>query len=431
MADLSLSLPVFIASPAEVSAEREVAEEVVLGAARDAAKRGLLLYPFRWEHDYFAASGQPQPPLTEQLRRAENVVVILWTRVGAGSRVELETALELAEHGEIDNVAIYFKTPQAGCASNDVQKLREALVASDRALCWEFASTNDFRRLFDHQLRLWLARWEGAPACCQYALENSSSMRGTDHVGDNRLLALERIFDLSTLAHVRPYLGATALQSYQRHGAEALRQRLNRGLLQEHDPWWMCHALPVEQMQEKWQPGRRGQPFASPAPLVIGSDGEVAFADAEWFSYFCAVGLADAICQGRLEAVALRPYWNPVHQYLSAYVRRENLSITQTLIRWLTNADGSTGALPVARNFAAYVLGMIGAVEAQDVLAETMRRDIGEDVQTYCITSLGKLRARRYLPRLVGMFQKESNQIRRLLLSQAVSNIVGFARFDL
>jgi hypothetical protein len=51
-------------------------------------------------------------------------------------------------------------------------------------------------------------------------------------------------------------------------------------------------------------------------------------------------------------------------------------------------------------------------------------------VVTYCIISLGKLRSRRYLPRLMHLFQEETNPYRRMMLSQAISNIVGIAHDD-
>jgi hypothetical protein len=434
MADLSLSLQVFIASSAEVKPERDVAREVILGAAREAAQLGLLLYPFCWEHEHYPASDEPQPPLTEHLRHAELVVVLFWTRVGAGSRTELEVALAQARRGETDNVAIYFKTAPTGNGDGrDVLQLRRELTEGDLALSGEFATTEEFGRQFAHHLRLWLRHWDGVPACCQYAMANSTAVRGTDHLGDNRLLRLERMFDLRALDRIRGYLAAEAVKRWQQHGVEALRRPLCGRTLGQLDPAWESLALPAEEIHGRLarEAARVGQPFTSPSPLLTTPGGDVGYADFEWFAYFSAVGLAAAIREGRIEAVALRPYANPIHQFLSAHVRREGINITDTLIRWLTDADGRTGCFPVARNFAAYVLGMIGAVEAQDALAETMSRDDGEDVVTYCITSLGKLRARRYLERLVRMFQQEADGRRRLLLSQAVSNIVGITRFDL
>jgi hypothetical protein len=433
MAHLSLSLPVFVASPAEVKPEREAAEQVILGAARDAAKAGLLLYPFLWEVDHYPAAGPAQPPLTDQLLRAELVVAIFWTRVGVGSLVELEAALTQARYGMTDNVAIYFKTaPAPGRDDGEVRLLRDSLIKQDRALTWDFATTEEFRHLFDQHLRTWLRRWEGVPACCDYATANSTAVRGTGHVGDNRLARLARGFDLNTLDRVRGYLGSEAVARYQRSGLDALRQTLSRRTLLVLDPDWESAAVPLPEAQRQAQQAAQvGLPFICPRPLLTTAAGEVFYADGEWFSYFCAAGLAEALCEGRLEAVSTRPYLNSIHQFLSALVRRDERPVTKTLIGWLTNEGGRTGTRPVARNFAAYVLGMINAIEAQEALAQAMHNDRGEDVATYCITSLGKLRARTYLPRLVEMFQHERDDRLRLILSQAVATMVGVARFDL
>jgi hypothetical protein len=48
--------------------ERDAAEGEILRLVPEAGKDGLLLQPFRWEKDHYAASGEPQPPLTERLR---------------------------------------------------------------------------------------------------------------------------------------------------------------------------------------------------------------------------------------------------------------------------------------------------------------------------------------------------------------------------
>jgi hypothetical protein len=433
MAELSLTLPVFIASPQEVMAERECAEQAIRDLARTAAIHRLLVYPFRWEKDYYPASGQPQPPLSEHLRRAEHVVIILWKRVGAGTAEELDLSLLLAQQGKIDNVAIYFKSESAGGAdSPEILKLRNDLIGGQRALTCNFRSTEEFQTLFKEHLQHWLNRWLGVPACCQFALENSTSLKGTTHMGENRLDLLRRTFKLESLQRMAGYLGEEAVNLYQSHGTEALRQPLSRPRIEALDAAWHQAAAPrVENQQRLGQMAAQlGMPFVNPRPLQLDEHGNIYFADAEWLFYFCALGLINAIRDGRVEAVANRPYVNPVHQYLSAHVQQQDLKILPTLQRWLLAKDGATKGMPVARNFAAYVIGMIGATEAQDALAEALRVDPGKDVATYCITSLGKLRSRRHLPLLIRLFQENYRGL-GLVISQAVSNIVGIANYPL
>ena len=86
---------------------------------------------------------------------------------------------------------------------------------------------------------------------------------------------------------------------------------------------------------------------------------------------------------------------------------------------------------PIVRNFAAYVLGMLGALEAQDALARACETDRGQDVALYSVTSLGKIRSRRYLDLLVDQFEKVSDSHLRLTIGQAICRIIGIAEYEL
>lgn len=433
MADLSLTLPIFVASPSDVMAERQAADEQILNFVREAAKRRLLLQPFSWEKDYYPVSGEPQPGLTEHLRRAELVVVILAGYIGPGTEKELEVGLKQAKLGQSDNVAIYFKH----CADRGqkVKDLQADLIGNNRALTWDFSSTDEFRQVFVRHLREWLNRWNGVPACCQFALEHCPTTKSADHLGQNRLTRLERIFDLDSLEPIREYLSREAMTRYQRHGpVEVFRnpQPISGSVLDDLDRTWRTTAIShADFRQAEAEATLHRLAFVSPKPLLRDDAGQPWYADGEWFCYFCARGLADAIAQGDVHAVARHPYVNPIHQYLSACAERDGLVLAPTLASWLTNKNRVTSGLPVARNFAAYVLGMLGAREHQDELAATLREDSGQDVKKYCITSLGKLRSRRYLPLLVELFQNEMDPAQRMLISQAVCNIVGIAPYDL
>ena len=167
-------------------------------------------------------------------------------------------------------------------------------------------------------------------------------------------------------------------------------------------------------------------------PFVC-SNGAVHFADPEWFSFFCAVGLLDGIRDGRLQAVARLPYVNSVHQFLKALVVefRCRQQVVPVLAEWLKNRDGATANRPIARNFAAYVLGMIGATEAQEDLACAAAQDRGQDVRLYAVAALGKLRARQQLPALRSLFASEVDSQVRLMIAQAVCRITGVAEFEM
>jgi hypothetical protein len=249
---------------------------------------------------------------------------------------------------------------------------------------------------------------------------------------DDILDILNRQYPLEDLKHVRDFLGGEAVARYQRLDLEgALQQPINRAVLDQYDRDWAVAAAPGPPpgpaLMWRFTGHAPGQ-----FPLRRGTDGSVYFADYDWFCYFTAVGLASAIRAGNLEAIDRRVYPNYVHQCLAGYVRREQMSnLSEPLRQWLTDHNGVSRGRAIVRNFAAYVIGMLGLADAEDDLATTMDKDRSEEVVMYCITSLGKLRSRRHLPRLVQRFEQERGSTLKLLISQAVSNIVGVARYPL
>jgi len=122
-----------------------------------------------------------------------------------------------------------------------------------------------------------------------------------------------------------------------------------------------------------------------------------------------------------------------VHQYLAALVARtpDRSNIVAVLRTWLSRRSGINGVRPIARNFAAYVLGMVGADEASDQLAESLVEDEVAEVRLYCVTSLGKLRARRHLALLRDTYKSSREAIEQETIAKAICRIIGIARFEL
>jgi hypothetical protein len=250
--------------------------------------------------------------------------------------------------------------------------------------------------------------------------------------GENLMTFLDRASNLEELRPASACLGAEAVRIYQDLGPAGFRQQLSRealGPLGVAQTPCHRHEIAIRNLVSN-RPPIPQYTLLPEAPLMQDQAGEFVFSDVLWFYYFCALGVAAAIVEDRPRAVARRPYVNPVHQLLATYVQQEGLSVAPVLMRWLDRAHPVTRTIPVARNFAAYVLGMIGASEASDALARGLD-DPGEHVAMYCITSLGKLRSTRHLDGLVRRFKEEGNEMLRLLLSQAISNIVGEADYEL
>lgn len=436
MAELCLNAPVFIASSSDLLPERDLAELILAKFASRAAQCRLLLPTFRWENKHYAASGPPQHGLNLKLERAELVIMLFWSRMGEGTLEEMDRALAQAHRGVTDNVAIYFKTQQPSPSAEGfaaVEALRQRLNAEKRALTWQFETIDDFKRLLKQHLINWFYRWQGVADACQFALENSTPIRATYNDGENRVREAEFRFAFTDFPDLVQLLGRLAIERYQRDGMEALDQPLPRDRMDHCDARWPQLVAPeTEQLLAvTHRAAASGIPYWSPCPLRARENGEICFADPEWFCFFCGIGLCHAILESRVEVVCQRPYPNAVHQYVRGCANRLNLNLSKPLIDWLTGADGRTRALPVARNFAAYELGMLEAFDAQEALGDALEHDSGKDVGTYCITSLGKLRSRLFLPRLVQRFQMEQTSGRRLLLAQAISRIVGVAQYDL
>jgi HEAT repeat protein len=97
----------------------------------------------------------------------------------------------------------------------------------------------------------------------------------------------------------------------------------------------------------------------------------------------------------------------------------------------LTSEDGCTDNRPIARNFAAYVLGMIGAIDAQDDLARAIQSDRGREVKLYAIAALGKLRARQQMTVLKELFFHEADPNTRLMIAQAMCRMTGVAEYEM
>jgi hypothetical protein len=420
LAELSLKLKIFIASPNDVVPEREVAKEEVAALAQECARQRLLLMSYLWERDGRPSADKPQTYLNEELRSAELTIVILWSRLGLGTGEEFVRAGQQVRSGASDEVLLYFKTapPPAGAADADVDKVRQ-FKAEVSNFAFDFETADDFRARLRHDLRLWVERWYDVPEICQFALHNSTPVNmPAAYLGENRYARLRAQFAPEREPELAEVFGRAAVEAYQSSGPEA-------------------YALPIAQQFTGGAKERaayvrpKGASEPVPSAPFLEDRRRLYFGDPEWFFFFCAIGLVDAVRKGQVEAVERRPYTNPVHQLFKVLAQKYRDEIVSTLRNWLLNTNNVTFARPIVRNFSAYVIGMLGAIEAQDDLAQAIREDEGEDVKLYCITSLGKLRARRQLPVLVEVYGRTADLSIRLTVSQAVCRMVGIAHYEL
>jgi hypothetical protein len=425
MAELALQLPIFIASPSDVGEERDAAERVILRLAGEAARQRVLLQPVRWEKDALPGAGRPQELINKILRRSELIVVVFGGRLGSASTVdgaetgaqeEFRLGMDLVRTGRTDDVFPYFKKiPPGAPLSPEVASFREGLARSKRVFLWDYTSVDELETMIEGHLRRWLEKWLPVPGICQMTLSQVAAGTVADEsLDENRLQFMTNRYDPRVDPEITRLLGREAVTLYQETGPAGARREFR----------FNSDEVAERRLREVLRSGASQAVLGGRWPLV-------SFVAEEWFYLYCAFGLLDAIAEGRLEAVSRRPYVNPVHQYLSALGRVERPRLVPTLIDWLCDATGATRSKPVARNFAAYVLGMIGAQEAEDVLAESAQNDRGQDVRLYCATSLGKLRSRRHLDVLIRLHGREPDASIRLMIGQAICRVCGIAEYEL
>jgi len=441
MIELALRIPIFIASPTDVKQERDIVEQEIARISKLSIEKRLLLEPIRWEKDARPGWGRPQDLLNPKVRGAELVIVILWSRMGSaastrsdetGTMEEFRIASEYVGLGRSDDVFVYFRdTPPPSSASphsmQRVGEFKESLHRSKSILTCDYADPNEFRETFRRHLEAWLERWSRIPEICEYALRQSAPAHHKSLTGENMLAIYHRVFDETQAPELSARLGRLAVNRYQRNGGpRASSLAISPDTLGDPSSWAIHASTQPEVVLNMLADA--GQPVP---PLRRESNDSVYFATPQWFYFFCAIGLIDAICRADMTAVALVPYVNPVHQVFSALAVTRRERIIEVLGMWLANRDGTTTSQPIVRNFSAYVLGMLGAIEAQDLLAEAAQYDEGSGVQLYCITSLGKLRARRHLALLAKLFFQVAEDYTRLVTAQAICRITGVARYEL
>jgi hypothetical protein len=298
---------------------------------------------------------------------------------------------------------------------------------------WHYVDEFDLRSTFARHLTQWLDRWIGVPEICEETMwKIPPKVAPSTLLRENRLHAILLHFDLDKSRDLASRLGAMAVAAYQRSGPDGYGKPLS---IQRSESAEIAALIDGDMPRESWSSLIRDAPSdVEVRPLSASKDGIVRFAAPEWFYFFCAVGLLDAIVTGGWDAVERHPYVNNTHQYLAALVERyseKRSRVIATLSEWLTGATSAGRGRPIVRNFAAYVLGMISAVEAEDELAQAARDDQGQDVPTYAICALAKLRSRRHLGLLVRLRGRASDERQRLLIGQAICRITGVAHYEL
>lgn len=168
----SISYEVLIASPSDVSAERQIISEVV-GDWNSAHTRttGIVLQSLRWELDAIPEMGdRPQALINRQLVEGADVLIgVFYSRIGtptgaaiSGTVEEIERCVELGRP-----VMLYFSTGPVPHNHDPAQfqllKEYKRRIASS-GIYFEFEDASDLRRKVTRHLAHTMATIAGSPA---------------------------------------------------------------------------------------------------------------------------------------------------------------------------------------------------------------------------------------------------------------------------
>lgn len=173
-------LKIFLASPGDVSAERERLGHVVEELNRTvAAHLGIHLELVRWETHARPGHGRPQGVINAQIGHMPDYslfIGILWSRFGtptgeadSGTEEEFQNAVRSLETTGQPEIYLYFcqrpTTPRSAAEAEQrarVMTFRESI--SKRELIWEYGATEDFERKVREHITGWLLSLQRAAA---------------------------------------------------------------------------------------------------------------------------------------------------------------------------------------------------------------------------------------------------------------------------
>ena len=165
MAYLARVVEIIIASPGDVSEERQIVREVVAEwNAAYARERAVILHPVGWEtHSSPELSGRPQQLINDRLLTPADILVgIFWTRVGSPTGKAISGSIEEIDEHRMKGkpVMLYFSKVPVVLDSLDQAQYEQLTEfkkwALTEGLVESFESHDDFRNKFRQQLPILL-----------------------------------------------------------------------------------------------------------------------------------------------------------------------------------------------------------------------------------------------------------------------------------
>lgn len=216
-------LSVFVASPSDVSEERDRLDAIIQEINSTHARRtGVRLDPIRWERDASPALGEDaQAVINEQMPPCEIFIGILWHTIGSPTkRAESGTIeeFELAKKRYDENpnsvrLMLYFKgSAPLSLAEIDPDQYKRVLDFKSRVkeegLYWEFTTADDFASQVRMHLTKHVLDWQESDKkdvqadCLEASVSEASAGGDGDEIDelDDGLLDLEEVFEEEMMA---------------------------------------------------------------------------------------------------------------------------------------------------------------------------------------------------------------------------------------
>lgn len=193
-------LEVFIASPSDVTIERNLTEKIVQEwNAIHSKNNGTILLPMRWEKNVYSDfSSTPQNIINKQiLENADVLIAIFWSKIGTPTKEhESGTVEELRLHIEAKKPAIvvFSKKP----LPQDYDRVQFDQLQLFKKWCqscgvyFEFERSNDFNELIRNQLSLVLNKNFLSPQKNIFH-NDSKSIAKTNRVKDDAIEFIKNI----------------------------------------------------------------------------------------------------------------------------------------------------------------------------------------------------------------------------------------------
>ncbi|HEY6900937.1 MAG TPA: DUF4062 domain-containing protein [Puia sp.] len=225
MSYLATVYKVFIASPGDLTEEREIARQVILNWNNvNSESRQIVLFPIGWEYNVFPSMGdRPQAIINQQqLSSADILVGIFWTRIGTPTGVAASgTVEEIDQHiqAEKDTLLYFSRRPIApelldAKQFEAVRQLKQQYQAN--GLTNDFLSPEQFRQDFQNHLAM-LLNQDHYSQTVQSADSHKGQAPATTSLSDDaKELLLEGVRDVAGQIVKVGYLGGQTLSTNDR-----------------------------------------------------------------------------------------------------------------------------------------------------------------------------------------------------------------------